>query len=161
MEMNKYHETATKLHQIAPKVPIDINHILATFADIQLEYVGQITNDTPLISKNDETYVFTTVHDPTPEERFVIAKHLAHLLFGYVDNYPKLYHRQANELQLSANRLAASILIPKEHIQEQIKKMSEIGDTVNLQQLSELYEVEIHVLATYIKDMGLDVLERN
>ena len=161
MKVNKYHEIATKLHQIEPKVPIDINHILATFAAIQLKYVGQITNDTPLVSKNDETYVFTTVHDPTPEERFVIAKHLAHLLFGYVDNYPTLYHRQANELQLSANRLAASILIPKEHIQEQIKKMSEIGDTVNLQQLSELYEVEIHVLATYIKDIGLNILERN
>lgn len=161
MEVNKYHETAAKLHQIAPKVPIDINHILATFADIQLEYVGQITNDTPLVSKNDETYVFTTVHDPTPEERFVIAKHLAHLLFGYVDNYPTLYRRQANELQLSANRLAASILIPKDHIQEQIEKMGETGDTVNLQQLSELYKVEIHVLATYIKDMGLDILERN
>lgn len=161
MKVNKYHEIATKLHQIEPKVPIDINHILVTFADIQLKYVGQITNDTPLVSKNDETYVFTTVHDPTPEERFVIAKHLAHLLFGYVDNYPTLYRRQANELQLSANRLAASILIPKDHIQEQIGKMGEIGDTVNLQQLSELYEVEIHVLATYIKDIGLNILERN
>lgn len=161
MEVNKYHEIALKLHQIAPEIPIDINRILATFADIQLEYSGQITNDTPLISKNDETYVFTTVHDPTPEERFVIAKHLAHLLFGYVNNYPTLYRRQANELQLSANRLAASILIPKEHIQEQIEKTSETGDTIKLQPLSELYEVEIHVLATYIRDMGLDILERN
>ena len=161
MEVNEYHETATKLHQIAPKVPIDINRILATFADIQLEYVEQITNDIPLVDRNDETYTFITVHNPTPEERFVIAKHLAHLLFGYVDNYPNLYRRQANELQLSANRLAASILIPKDHIQKQIEKMSEIGDTIDLPQLSELYEVEIHILATYIKDMGLDILERN
>lgn len=161
MEMNKYHEIAVKLHQIAPKVPIDINRILATFADIQLEYVEQITNDIPLVDRNDETYTFITVHNPTPAERFMIAKHLAHLLFGHVDNYPNLYRRQANELQLSANRLAASILIPKEHIREQIEKMSETGNTIDLPQLSELYEVEIHVIATYIKDMGLNILERN
>jgi hypothetical protein len=161
MEVNKYHKTAAKLHQIAPKVPIDINHILATFTDIKLEYVRQITNDIPLVDRNDETYTFITVHNPTSAERFMIAKHLAHLLFGHVDNYPNLYRRQANELQLSANRLAASILIPKEHIQEQIEKMSETGDIIDLPQLSELYNVEIHVIATYIKDMGLNILERN
>jgi hypothetical protein len=161
MEVNKYHEMAVKLHQKEPEIPIDINHMLATFADIQLEYVDHITKDTPLVSKNDETYTFIAVHNPTPTERFIIAKHLAHLLLGHIDNYPKLYHRQANELQLSANRLAASILIPKDHIREQIKKMSEVGDTIELQPLFELYQVEIHVLATYIKDMGLDILERN
>lgn len=104
----EYHKIASKL-RVASETPVDINRLLASFADIQLEYIGNITTGTPLVGKNDETYVFITVENPTREERFIIAKNLAHLLLGHVDNYSKLYHRQANELQLSANRLAMTV----------------------------------------------------
>lgn len=100
----EYHEMASTLQ--TPEIPVDINRILASFTDVQLEYISNITTDTPLVGKDDETYIFITVEKPTREERFIIAKNLAHLLLGHVDNYAKLYHRQANELQLSANRLA-------------------------------------------------------
>lgn len=49
----EYHEHASKLQ--TSETPVDINHILETFADVQLEYIGKLTADTPLVGKNDET----------------------------------------------------------------------------------------------------------
>ena len=153
----EYHKIASKL-QVTSETPVEINRILASFTDIQLEYIGQITTDTPLVGKNDETYVFITVENPTREERFIIAKNLAHLLLGHVDNYPELYHRQANELQLSANRLAMALLVPIEHLNQQILKDS-VNGTVDMNVLADIYDVPVNTLTTYAKELKL--IERN
>ena len=153
----EYHEIASKL-QATSEIPVDVNQVLASFTDIQLEYIGQITTDTPLIGKNDETYIFITVEKPTREERFIITKNLAHLLLGHVDNYSKLYHRQANELQLSANRLAMAILVPIEHLSQQILEINKNG-IVDVNVLADIYDIPVDVLITYAKELNL--LERN
>lgn len=153
----EYHKIASKL-QATSEIPIDINRILTSFADIQLEYIGNITKDTPLVGKNDETYVFITVENPTRNERFIIAKNLAHLLLGHVDNYSKLYHRQANELQLSANRLAMALLVPIEHLNQQILKSS-VDGIVDITVLADIYDVPVNTLTTYAKELKL--IERN
>lgn len=153
----QYHKIASKL-QVTSETPIDINRILTSFADIQLEYIGQITTDTPLVGKNDETYVFITVENPTRNERFIIAKNLAHLLLGHVDNYSKLYHRQANELQLSANRLAMTLLVPIEHLNQQILKSS-VDGIVDMTVLADIYDVPVNALTTYTRELKL--IERN
>lgn len=153
----EYHEIASKLRQ-PTDVPVNINHILTSFTDIQLEYIGKITTDTPLVGKDDETYIFITVENPTREERFIIAKNLAHLLLGHVDNYPKLYHRKANELQLPTNRLAMTILVPIEHLTKQILEHS-VDRTIDMDGLAGVYEVPVDVLTTYAKELKL--IERN
>lgn len=153
----EYHKIASKL-QVTSETPVDINRILASFTDIQLEYIDQITTDTPLVGKNDETYVFITVENPTRNERFIIAKNLAHLLLGHVDNYSKLYHRQANELQLSANRLAMTLLAPIEHLNQQILKNS-VDGTVDMDDLADIYNVPVDKLITYARELKL--IERN
>lgn len=153
----EYHKIASKL-QVTSETPVDINRILASFADIQLEYIGNITTDTPLVGKNDETYVFITVENPTHNERFIIAKNLAHLLLGHVDNYSKLYHRQANELQLSANRLAMALLVPIEHLNQQILESS-VDGIVDITVLADIYDVPVNSLTTYAKELKL--IERN
>lgn len=152
----EYHEMASKLQ--TSEIPVDINRILTSFTDIQLEYIGQLTNDTPLVGKNDETYVFITVENPTREERFIITKNLAHLLLGHVDNYSKLYHRQANELQLSANRLAMALLVPVEHLNQQILESS-VDGIVDMDVLADIYDVPVNALTTYAKELKL--IERN
>lgn len=149
----EYHKIASKL-QATSEIPIDINRILTSFADIQLEYIGNITKDTPLVGKNDETYVFITVENPTRNERFIIAKNLAHLLLGHVDNYSKLYHRQANELQLSANRLAMALLVPIEHLNQQILESS-VDGIVDITVLADIYDVPVNSLTTYAKELKL------
>lgn len=149
----EYHKIASKL-QATSEIPIDINRILTSFADIQLEYIGNITKDTPLVGKNDETYVFITVESPTRNERFIIAKNLAHLLLGHVDNYSKLYHRQANELQLSANRLAMALLVPIEHLNQQILESS-VDGIVDITVLADIYDVPVNSLTTYAKELKL------
>ena len=153
----EYHKIASKL-QATSEIPIDINRILTSFADIQLEYIGNITKDTPLVGKNDETYVVITVENPTRNERFIIAKNLAHLLLGHVDNYSKLYHRQANELQLSANRLAMALLVPIEHLNQQILESS-VDGIVDITVLADIYDVPVNSLTTYTKELKL--IERN
>lgn len=152
----QYHEIASKLR--TSEIPVDINQILTSFTDIRLEYIGKITTDTPLVGKNDETYIFITVENPTREERFIIAKNLAHLLLGHVDNYSKLYHRQANELQLSANRLAMALLVPVEHLTKQILEINKNG-TVDMNVLADVYDVPVNAITTYAKELNL--LERN
>ena len=152
----EYHEIASKLQ--TSEIPVDINQVLTSFTDIQLEYIGQITTDTPLVGKNDETYVFITVENPTREERFVVAKNLAHLLLGHVDNYSKLYHRQANELQLSANRLAMALLVPIEHFIKQLLASS-VDGIVDMTVLADIYDVPVDKLITYAKELKL--IERN
>lgn len=148
----EYHDIASKLR--TSEIPVDINHILTSFSDIQLQYIGQITTDTPLVGKDDETYIFITVENPTREERFIIAKNLAHLLLGHVDNYAKLYQRQANELQLSANRLAMVLLVPIEHLTKQILEINNNG-TVDMNDLADVYNVPVDVLVTYAKELKL------
>lgn len=148
----EYHEMASKLQ--TSDVPVDINGILETFTDIQLEYIGQLIADTPLVGKNDDTYIFITVENPTRKERFIITKNLAHLLLGHVDNYSKLYHRQANELQLSANRLAMALLVPIEHFTKQLLARS-VDGIVDMNTLAELYDVPVDTLITYAKELKL------
>lgn len=149
----EYHEIASKLRQ-PTDIPVNINQILKSFTDIRLEYIGKITTDTPLVGKDDEVYIFITVENPTQEERVIIAKNLAHLLLGHVDNYSKLYHRQANELQLSANRLAMAILVPIEHLSRQILEINDNG-TVDMNILADVYNVPVDVLTTYTKELNL------
>jgi len=71
----EYHDIASKLR--TSEIPVDINKILKSFTDIQLQYIGQITTDTPLVGKDDETYIFITVEKPTREERFITTKNLS------------------------------------------------------------------------------------
>lgn len=153
----EYHEIASKLLETS-EIPVDINQILTSLTDIQLEYIDKITTDTPLVGKNDDTYVFITVENPTREERFIITKNLAHLLLGHVDNYSKLYHRQANELQLSANRLAMAILVPIEHFTKQLLASS-VDGIVDMTVLADIYDVPVDKLITYARELKL--IERN
>lgn len=149
----EYHEIASKLRQPID-IPVNINHILTLFTDIRLEYISKITTDTPLVGKDGEVYVFITVENPTREERFIIAKNLAHLLLGHVDNYSKLYQRQTNELQLSANRLAMAMLVPIEHLTKQILEINKNG-TVDMNDLANIYNVPTDVITTYAKELKL------
>lgn len=148
----EYHELASKLQ--TSEISVDVNQVLASFTDIQLEYIGRLTTDTPLVGKNDKTYIFITVANPTRDERFIVAKNLAHLLLGHVGNYSKLYHRQANELQLSANRLAMALLVPVKHLTKQVLESS-VDGTVNMNGLAELYDVPVNTLITYAKELKL------
>lgn len=148
----EYHEMASKLQ--TSEIPVDINRILAIFTDIQLEYIDKITADTPLVGKNDGTYVFITVENPTREERFIVTKNLAHLLLGHVDSYSKLYHRQANELQLPASRLAMAILAPIERLSKQMLESNDDG-TVDMIVLADIYDVPVDKFITYAKELKL------
>jgi hypothetical protein len=76
-----YFDIADKLHQITDTIPININDILEEFDDIEVQYVNYL--EEPLVIKHDGGYLFKTIEHPSWKQRFVIAKHLAHLLLGH------------------------------------------------------------------------------
>lgn len=148
-----YFEIADKLHQITDTIPININDILEEFDDIEVQYVNHLNE--PLVIKHDDGYLFKTVEYPSKKQRFVIAQHLAHLLLGHVDNYDKLYHRQANEIQLPACRLAACILMPKADFIQYIQDSSDLLGYVNLESVALRYNIPRTLVNGYGKELGL------
>lgn len=148
-----YFDIADKLHQITDTIPININDILEEFDDIEVQYVNYL--EEPLVIKHDGGYLFKTIEHPSWKQRFVIAKHLAHLLLGHVDNYDKLYHRQANEIQLPACRLAACILMPKADFEKNIYTFSDENGNVNIGELAFHYGVPSTLVNGYGKELGL------
>lgn len=148
-----YFEIADKLHQITDTIPININDILEEFDDIEVQYVNHLNE--PLVIKHDDGYLFKTVEYPSKKQRFVIAQHLAHLLLGHVDNYDKLYHRQANEIQLPACRLAACILMPKADFEKNVYNFSDENGNVNIGDLAVYYHVPSTLVNGYGKELGL------
>lgn len=148
-----YFEIADKLHQITDTIPININDILEEFDDIEVQYVNHLNE--PLVIKHDDGYLFKTVEYPSKKQRFVIAQHLAHLLLGHVDNYDKLYHRQANEIQLPVCRLAACILMPKADFEKNVYNFSDENGNVNIGDLAVYYHVPSTLVNGYGKELGL------
>jgi hypothetical protein len=148
-----YFDIADKLHQITDTIPININDILEEFDDIKVQYVNKLNE--PLVIKHDGGYLFKTVEHPSWKQSFVIAKHLAHLLLGHVDKYNNLYHRQANEIQLPACRLAACILMPKADFIQYIQDSNGLLGYVNIESVAFHYGVPSTLVNGYGKELGL------
>lgn len=148
-----YFDIADKLHQITDTIPIKINDILKEFDDIEVQYVNQLNE--PLVIKHDDHYLFKTVEYPSKRQRFLITKHLAHLLLGHVDKYNNLYHRQANEIQLPACRLAACILLPKADFEKNVYTFSDENGNVNIGDLAVYYHVPSTLVNGYGKELRL------
>lgn len=148
-----YFEIADKLHNITDTIPVNINAILEEFDDIEVQYVNYL--EEPLVIKNDDHYLFKTIEYPSNQQRYVIAKHLAHLLLGHVDTYNNLYHRHANEIQLPACRLAACILLPKSDFEKNVYNFSDDNGNVNIGDLAVYYGVPSTLVNGYGKELGL------
>ncbi len=88
----KYHELASKLQ--TSEIPIDINQILASFTDIQLEYI-EYHNRHTTGRQNDETYIFITVEKPNTKNASSCQKLSPFTTWAHRQIF-KLYHRQAN-----------------------------------------------------------------
>lgn len=146
-------DIADKLHKITNTIPININDILEEFDDIKVQYVNHLNE--PLVIKHDDGYLFKTVAYPSKKQRFLITQHLAHLLLGHVDKYNNLYHRQANEIQLPACRLAACILIPKADFEQRVYDFSDENGNVNIGDLAVCYHVPSTLVNGYGKELGL------
>ena len=72
-------------------------------------------------------------------DRFNIAKALGYIFLGFLDNYPELTQRFANELEYPTDYFALKLMIPSNEIEKYIK-----NDYVDIEELSNIFEIPIN-----------------
>ena len=72
-------------------------------------------------------------------DRFNIAKALGYIFLGFLDNYPELTQRFANELEYPADYFTLKLMIPSTEIKKHIK-----NDYVDIEELSNIFKIPIN-----------------
>lgn len=119
------------------KTPIDLGFLITKISDLEILYnQDSIKNDFEII-KNNDLYIIKLKSNPNKYQlRFNTAKALAYIFLGYVDNYPNLVKRFANELDYPTDYFALKLMIPSSELKDFIK-----NDEVNIDELSEYFKV--------------------
>lgn len=141
--------------------PIDLNRIIDSFTDIQVEYETDILKD-GLIKKLDSGYLIQIrnkqfdLTDPEGyRDRFTIAHELGHLFLGHIQNHEELYREGANTLEYEANDFAANLLMPKSEFIESIYANLDEDGYCDLNAVSEYFRVSISAVKTRGKFLGV------
>ena len=119
------------------KTPINFGRIATKISDLEiLPNQNSIKNDFEII-KNNDSYIIKLKSNPNKNQlRFNTAKALAYIFLGYVDNYPNLVKRFANELDYPTDYFALKLMIPSSELKNFIK-----NDEVNIDELSEYFKI--------------------
>lgn len=72
-------------------------------------------------------------------DRFNIAKALGYIFLGFLDNYPELTQRFANEIEYPADYFALKLMIPSNEIKNYIK-----NNHIDIEELSNIFEIPIN-----------------
>ena len=119
------------------KAPIDLEFLITKISDLEiLHNQDSIKNDFEII-KNNNFYIIKLKSNPNKNQlRFNTAKALAYIFLGYVDIYPNLVKRFANELDYPTDYFALKLMIPSSELKNFIK-----NDEVNIDELSEYFKI--------------------
>jgi hypothetical protein len=150
-----YRPIATKLHQkLKPTVPVDIVALIRSFSDIITVTVDTLP-DKPLVTYDNNIYMFTVIDNPTPNERFRMTVDLAHILLGHVANAYNLYRKNANELMFEANILGAAILCPEDDFREAVLDYTDKDDYADMEQVANHFNIPLSVAKTFGRQLNL------
>lgn len=72
-------------------------------------------------------------------DRFNIAKALGYIFLGFLDNYPELTQRFANEIEYPVDYFALKLMIPSNEIKNYIK-----NNHIDIEELSNIFEIPIN-----------------
>ena len=116
------------------------------------DFIDKIEDLTILYNQIDMTHEVEFIKDPIDGytiklqtngqsyiDRFNIAKALGYIFLGFLDNYPELTQRFANELEYPADYFALKLMIPSTEIKKYIK-----NDYVDIEELSNIFEIPIN-----------------
>lgn len=119
------------------KTPINFGRIATKISNLEILHDNDsIENDFEII-KDDDFYIIKLKPNKDKKQiRYTTAKALAYIFLGYVDNYPNLVKRFANELDYPTDYFALKLMIPSSELKNFIK-----NDEVNIDELSEYFKI--------------------
>ena len=116
------------------------------------DFTDKVSDLTILYNQTDMTHEVEFVKDPIDGyqiklqtngksyiDRFNIAKALGYIFLGFLDNYPELTQRFANELEYPTDYFALKLMIPSQEIKKYIK-----NDHVDIEELSNIFEIPVN-----------------
>ena len=123
------------------KTPINFKDFIDKIDDLKILYnqtnmthevefsVNPINGYQIKLQTNGQSYI----------DRFNIAKALGYIFLGFLDNYPELTQRFANELEYPTDYFALKLMIPSTEIKKYIK-----NDYVDIEELSNIFKIPIN-----------------
>ncbi len=142
-------------------IPVDLDKVIGSFADIRMEYGCDIEQD-GVVEKRGDEYIIriknkrVSIDDPNGyRDRFTIAHELGHLFLGHIKNHEKLYREGANELEYEANDFAANLLMPQSEFIRSIYSNLDEDGYCDLEEVSKQFRVSISAVKTRGKFLGV------
>lgn len=136
--MDNIELTNKLINELNLEPPIDLNRLIDSFADIEIEYETDIPKD--ILIKNVNGGYLIQIRNKQFD--------LTDPFLGHVNHYENLYRRGANELEYDAIDFAANLLMPKsEFIQSVYDNLDEDG-YCDLNVVSEYFRVSLGAVKT-------------
>ena len=123
------------------KTPIDFKNFTDKIDNLKILYhQTNMTHEVEIIKEQIDGYKIKLQTDgKSYQDRFNIAKALGYIFLGFLDNYPELTQRFANELEYPTDYFALKLMIPSNEIKKYIK-----NDYVDIEELSNIFEIPIN-----------------
>ena len=123
------------------KTPINFEDFTNKIDDLVILYnQANMTHEVEFVKDEIDGYqIKLQTNGQSYITRFNIAKALGYIFLGFLDNYPELTQRFANELEYPADYFALKLMMPSNEIKKYIK-----DDHVNIEELSNIFEIPIN-----------------
>lgn len=123
------------------KTPIDFKDFTNKVEDLTILYnQTDMTHEVEFIKDGIDGYqIKLQTNGKSYRDRFNIAKALGYIFLGFLDNYPELTQRFANELEYPTDYFALKLMIPSQEIKKYIK-----NDHVDIEELSNIFEIPVN-----------------
>ena len=135
-EINSYLINLTNALNL--KTPINFKDFTNKVEDLTILYnQTDMTHEVEFIKDGIDGYqIKLQTNGKSYRDRFNIAKALGYIFLGFLDNYPELTQRFANELEYPTDYFALKLMIPSSELKNFIK-----NDEVNIEALSEVFKI--------------------
>lgn len=122
------------------KTPINFKNFTDQIDDLVILYKQtDMIYEVEIIKEQIDGYKIKLQTDgKSYQDRFNIAKALGYIFLGFIDNYPELTRRFANELEYPTDYFALKLMLPSIEIKKYIK-----NDYVDIVELSNIFEIPI------------------
>lgn len=129
------------------KAPINFKDFTNKVKDLTILYnQTDMTHEIEFIKNGIDGYqIKLQTSGQSYRDRFNIAKALGYIFLGFLDNYPELTQKFANELEYPTDYFALKLMVPSSELKNFIK-----NDEVNIEELSEVFKISTNCVSRRI-----------